>query len=143
MSNENEASNHIDLIICSNVILTLPYFAVKHLKDVETILWPPPTCKSLKIVLYCRTRLICWCWTSGPWRSGLRRGWSQVFTMRGCNILRGTKARTTIIFTITRMTAWSTGRCNPAGLARYNSVLLYDRDGASVGNLRCLSTEKL
>ena len=39
--------------------------------------------------------------------------------------------------------ACSTGRCNPAGLARYNSVLLYDRDGASVGNLRCLSTEKL
>ena len=38
---------------------------------------------------------------------------------------------------------WSSGRCNPAGLARYNSVLLYDRDGASVGNLRCLSTEKL
>ena len=57
--------------------------------------------------------------------------------------MRGTKARTTIIFTITRMTVWSTGRCNPAGLARYNSVLLYDRDGASVGNLRCLSTEKL
>jgi len=27
-------------------------------------------------------------------------------------------------------------RCNPAGLARYNSILLYDRDGASVGNLR-------
>ena len=27
-------------------------------------------------------------------------------------------------------------RCNPAGLARYNTILLYDRDGASVGNLR-------
>ena len=39
--------------------------------------------------------------------------------------------------------AWPNVRCNPAGLARYNSVLLYDRDGASVGNLRCLSTEKL
>ena len=27
-------------------------------------------------------------------------------------------------------------RCNPAGLARYSSIVLYDRDGASVGNLR-------
>ena len=41
-----------------------------------------------------------------------------------------------MMMTMSMFMMMMTTRCNPAGLARYSSIVLYDRDGASVGNLR-------